>query len=172
MAKKRKKLSNGWEPFDDCDICQAMSKADDEEYDLSGKELLEAFAKANKHSPTVQKPKVWDSTMNIVKEVDPNMFVDDPDLLTKEQIAINRRIIEEELEELLEECNSDFNLNYIKSIIYEEEDTDDMMKIVAIFDDGDISHISNALELAGDAWNYFPHKVLGGLSPAEKWLEK
>lgn len=22
-----------------------------------------------------------------------------------------------------------------------------------------------------DAWNYFPHKVLGGISPAEKLLE-
>jgi len=36
---------------------------------------------------------------------------------------------------------------------------------------GDASELSNVLELVTDAWNYFPHKVLGGISPAEKLLE-
>ena len=36
---------------------------------------------------------------------------------------------------------------------------------------GDASELSNVLELVTDAWNYFPHKALGGISPAEKLLE-
>jgi len=34
-----------------------------------------------------------------------------------------------------------------------------------------LTGLSNVLELVTDAWNYFPHKTLGGLSPAEKLLE-
>ena len=36
---------------------------------------------------------------------------------------------------------------------------------------GDMTELKNILELASDAWNYFPHKALGGISPAEKLLE-
>ena len=47
-----------------------------------------------------------------------------------------------------------------------------MMKVVAMFDrGGDASELENVLELVSDAWNYFPHKALGGLSPADKTLE-
>ena len=57
-------------------------------------------------------------------------------------------------------------------VIYNEEENDYMMKVVAMFDrGGDASEIENVLELVTDAWNYFPHKVLGGISPAEKLLE-
>jgi hypothetical protein len=67
-----------------------------------------------------------------------------------------------------------------RDAIFNEEDNDDMMKVVAMFDGstslttgrgGDASELSNVLELVTDAWNYFPHKVLGGISPAEKLLE-
>ncbi len=34
-----------------------------------------------------------------------------------------------------------------------------------------LTGLSNVLELVTDAWNYFPHKALGGISPAEKLLE-
>ncbi len=34
-----------------------------------------------------------------------------------------------------------------------------------------LTGLSNVLELVTDAWNYFPHEVLGGISPAEKLLE-
>lgn len=73
---------------------------------------------------------------------------------------------------MLKEADSDFALQDIKDIIFNEEDNDDMMKIVAMFDDGGgASEIENALEIASDAWNYFPHKALKGLSPAEKMLQ-
>jgi hypothetical protein len=47
-----------------------------------------------------------------------------------------------------------------------------MIKVVAMFDrGGDASELENVLELVTDAWNYFPHKVLGGISPAEMILK-
>lgn len=73
---------------------------------------------------------------------------------------------------MLKETKSDFGLEDIKDAIYNEEETDDMMKVVAMFDrGGDASELENILELVSDAWNYFPHKILGGISPAEKLLE-
>jgi len=70
--------------------------------------------------------------------------------------------------------------DYVLDAIFHEEDNDDMMKMVAMFDGstslttgrgGDASELSNVLELVTDAWNYFPHEILGGISPAEKLLE-
>ncbi|HEY4475697.1 MAG TPA: hypothetical protein VJB92_03180, partial [Candidatus Paceibacterota bacterium] len=44
--------------------------------------------------------------------------------------------------------------------------------VIAMFDTGQgAAELQNVLELVNDAWNYFPHKVIGGLSPAEKLLE-
>ena len=172
MSKKPKKLSNGWEPFDDCAICQAMSRADEGGNELSEKELLDAFAEANKHSSVMEKPKIWDSMMNTVREVGPDMFNEDPEPLNLKQILIKRKEIELELEKLLDEYDSDFDLQYIKDIIYNEQDTDEMTKIISIFDDGDLMKLDSVLDIINDAWNYFPHKVLKGLCPAEKWLEK
>ncbi len=90
----------------------------------------------------------------------------------KEQILQRREEIEEEILEVLEETESDFSLEHVRDAIYSEEDNDDMMKVVAMFDrGGDASELENILEVVSDAWNYFPHKLLNGLSPAEKVLE-
>ena len=73
---------------------------------------------------------------------------------------------------MLEETESDFGLEDVKEAIYNEEEQDDFTHIVAMFDrGGDASELSNVLELITDAWNYFPHKALGGLSPAEESME-
>jgi len=83
---------------------------------------------------------------------------------TKEEIHQRRREIEEELFKLLEQTKSDFDLAEIKQIIYDEEDQDDLMEIVAMFDrGGEASELENILELVTQAWNYFPHKSLDGL---------
>ena len=96
------------------------------------------------------------------------------------QILERRKEIEQELVDMLKETGSDFTLQDVRDAIYHEEDNDDMMKVVAMFDGstslttgrgGDASELSNVLELVTDAWNYFPHKILGGISPAEKLLE-
>ena len=91
---------------------------------------------------------------------------------SKQQILERRKEIEQELVDMLKETGSDFSLQDVRDAIYNEEDNDDMMKVVAMFDrGGDASELSNVLELVTDAWNYFPHKVLGDISPAEKLLE-
>ncbi len=99
---------------------------------------------------------------------------------TKEEILTRRAEIEQEIKKILKEAESDFTLDHVRDAIYNEEDNDDMMKVVAMFDGstllttsrgGDASGLSNVLELVTDAWNYFPHKVLGGISPAEKLSE-
>ncbi len=112
------------------------------------------------------------------------------ELESKQQILERRKEIEQELVDMLKETKSDFTLDHVRDAIYDEEDNDDMMKVVAMFDGfgklttgrgacppkprrrrGDASELSNVLELVTDAWNYFPHKTLNGLSPAEKLLE-
>ena len=91
---------------------------------------------------------------------------------SKQQILERRKEIEQELTDMLKETESDFSLQHVKDAIFHEKDNDDMMKVVAMFDrGGDASELSNVLELVTDAWNYFPHKALGGISPAEKSLE-
>jgi hypothetical protein len=91
---------------------------------------------------------------------------------SKQQILERRKEIEQELVDMLKETESDFTLDHVRDAIFHEEDNDDMMKVVAMFDrGGDASELSNVLELVTDTWNYFPHKILGGISPAEKILE-
>ena len=89
-----------------------------------------------------------------------------------QQILERRKEIEQELMDILKETKSDFTLDHIRDVIFHEDDNDDMMKVVAMFDrGGDASELSNVLELVTDAWNYFPHKALGGISPAEMILK-
>jgi hypothetical protein len=94
------------------------------------------------------------------------------EILTKEQVLERRKEIEREIVDMLKETESDFSLDHVCDVIFHEEDNDDMMKVVAMFDrGGDASELDNILELVTDAWNYFPHEVLGGISPAEKSLQ-
>ena len=73
---------------------------------------------------------------------------------------------------MLKEAKSDFGVDDIKEIIYNEDGQDGLTDIIAMFDTGQgAAELQNVLELVNDAWNYFPHKVIGGLSPAEKLLE-
>ena len=91
---------------------------------------------------------------------------------SKKQILVRRKEIEQELIEMLKETRSNFSLQNVKDAIFYEEDNDDMMKVVAMFDrGGDASELDNILELVTDAWNYFPHRALEGTSPTEKTLE-
>ncbi|MEK7121450.1 MAG: hypothetical protein AAB857_01955 [Patescibacteria group bacterium] len=91
---------------------------------------------------------------------------------SKQQILARRKEIEKELLEMLKETKSDFGLDDIKEIIYNEDGRDSLIDIIAMFDTGQgAAELQNVLELLNDAWNYFPHKVIGGLSPVEKLLE-
>jgi len=88
-------------------------------------------------------------------------------------ILVKRTEIERDLSRLLKLTRSDFGLELVKDIIFNEQGHDDLTSAIAIFDTGIAgSELENILEILSDAWNYFPHRSLGGLSPAEKVLEK
>ncbi len=78
-----------------------------------------------------------------------------------------RKEIEHELIRMLRVTHSDFDLGDIKDAIFNESESGDMQDIIRMFDDGNINNLSNVLELVTDAWNYFPHKSLGGKCPRE-----
>lgn len=88
------------------------------------------------------------------------------------EIALRRKGIEGEIRDLLKIARSGFNLEDVKDMIFNEDSHDCMTDIIAMFDTGrGAIGIQDILETVNDAWNYFPHKVLNGLSPAEKVLE-
>ncbi|MBI3250356.1 MAG: hypothetical protein HYZ61_00660 [Candidatus Andersenbacteria bacterium] len=94
------------------------------------------------------------------------------EILNQQQAIDRRNEIEQELLAFLKETKSDFGLDDIKEIIYNEEGTDDLTDIIVMFDTGQgAAELENIIETVNDAWNYFPHKTLGGLSPAEKVLK-
>ena len=90
---------------------------------------------------------------------------------TKEEIIEYKKEVENDIRELLKVTKSVFTLDHVRDVIYHEEETDDMQKVIAMFDDGNPENLSNAVEVSTDAWNYFPHKLLNGLSPAEILFE-
>lgn len=83
------------------------------------------------------------------------------------EILLKRKEIEKELSNILKEMNSDFTLKDIQDIIYNETETDDFHHIVRMFDTGSPYELENIMGIINDAWNYFPHKILDGLCPAE-----
>lgn len=90
------------------------------------------------------------------------------DVLSTEQIREQRKQIEADLAECLEETGSEFELEDIKQLIDNEEEQDDFNHLLAMFDMGQgLGELETVVELITDAWNFFPHKSLGGLSPAE-----
>lgn len=88
---------------------------------------------------------------------------------SKQQILERRKEIEREIVDVLKETGSDFSLEDVKDAVFLEKEIGDMTKVFSMFDrGGDASDMEAMLELVRDAWNYFPHKTLDGLSPAEK----
>ena len=91
---------------------------------------------------------------------------------TKLQILQGRKKIEQELVDLLKDSESDFSLEDVRDTIYNEDGQDSLTDITAMFDNGlGLVELENVLEVVNEAWNYFPHKILNGLSPVEKRLE-
>ena len=87
--------------------------------------------------------------------------------LTKQQIIDERREIEEYTVALLKKVKSDFTFKDVTDAIYNETEQGDLTKMIAMFDTGEGDELSNILDILTDAWNYFPHKALGGKSPEE-----
>lgn len=93
-------------------------------------------------------------------------------IISRQKILQRRKEVEQELENFLKGTKSDFTLDHIKDIIYNEKEIGDLMKIIAMFDNGQgLVEMDDILQLVNEAWNIFPHKCLNGLSPEEKLLE-
>ena len=91
---------------------------------------------------------------------------------TQEQIDYKKKEVEQELIELLAETKSHFTLDHVKNVIYNEDGQDALTDAVVMFDNGQGGiELQNVLDVLNDAWNYFPHKIIGGLSPAEMILK-
>lgn len=89
-----------------------------------------------------------------------------------DEILEKRREIENKLTAILKESDSDFDLVDVKDVIYNANGQSSLTDLIKMFDNGqDLIGIENVLRLVNEAWNYFPHKTLHGLSPAEKFLE-
>lgn len=84
------------------------------------------------------------------------------------EIFMKRKEIERGLAAMLKRSKCEYSVSDVLDIIFNEQEEDDMRRLIAIFDNGGgFGELSDAIELITDAWNYFPHEVLGGKSPAE-----
>lgn len=89
-----------------------------------------------------------------------------------DQIERRRKEIENDMVRMLKERKSDLTVEQIKEIIYNEKDDKEFTKLISFFDTGGgIDEVEEILDVLNDAWNYFPHKCLGGLCPMEKISE-
>lgn len=83
-------------------------------------------------------------------------------------ILMRRKEIEESIEHKLKEIHSDFTLQDVKDTIHKEQGSRDLPNIISMFDTGkDGTDLNEILQIINDAWNYFPHKSLGGVSPKD-----
>lgn len=88
------------------------------------------------------------------------------------EIAKQRAEVEKELVVILEKSKSDYTLQDIQECIFHEDGKEALTDIISMFDTGQkMPSLDKILETVNDAWNLFSHKILGGLSPAEKFLE-
>lgn len=91
---------------------------------------------------------------------------------SKKEIAQKRNDIEKQLNKIISLLELNITFDEIKEIIYNEQDQGVLHEIIGKFDTGqDIDELNKILAVVNEAWNYFPHKLLDGLSPVEKILE-
>ena len=86
--------------------------------------------------------------------------------------------MEDKLKELISKNNLGeiLTLDMIKDLIWREDGdkafSEFTKKVISYFKNiKGINELNNIMQAFSDAWNYFPHKSLGGLSPTEKILE-
>lgn len=94
-----------------------------------------------------------------------------PPKITMADILKKQEEIENALADLIERTDSVLKIEDIKNVIYNEDGQRTIGKIMENFDEGqNIDGLNKILCIMTDAWNYWPHKKLGGISPAEKLL--
>ena len=90
----------------------------------------------------------------------------------RKELLLTRREIGKKLSKLLAEQGSPFTLDDIKAAIDNEEGTSVFGTILRMFRTEPYTpEFQILVDLIREAWNYYPHKSLGGLSPKEKAFE-
>lgn len=83
-----------------------------------------------------------------------------------------REEIKEKLQNIHAKYLVNFNLKDIEDEIFYESSYKDMTKLLSRFKKvNTITGLNEITQVINDAWNYFPHRSLVGLSPVEKRLE-
>lgn len=114
-------------------------------------------------------------TFDILKDGDRVEFIviDEQIKLTQEQITAVRNQLEVEIPELIKRYRVDVTLEKIKETIFNENSFKDFHSITTAFSEKieDLDETNQILSILMKAWNYFPHKSLGGFCPLEKLSE-
>ena len=111
------------------------------------------------------KPSVYKSLQQLWHRVSygAQLAVADP----SKEIADRRKEVEADLLDLIKKTGADCTVWDVLQMVYDEQNQSDMHGILRLFDNGDQQVLAEALETVSDAWNYFPHRMLNGLSPQE-----
>jgi hypothetical protein len=89
--------------------------------------------------------------------------------IEKEQFLKKKKEAERSLENLLRATASDLSLADVLRMIFEEKSVHDFTKLTMIFREKvAAADREEMVKIINDAWNYFPHRALRGLAPAEK----
>ncbi len=143
-------IEEKWHGDDDCAVCRAMREGGDED------ELLEAFVEQNEINNTTFMQ--YTDVARTIEEVEQNLAT----ILT--QYALTEQITVQEIKDWVWNESGDpmqANREYMGK----------WMKFFDLHFDNPDSKI--VLDAFTDAWNYFPHKLLGGKSPRQMFeLEK
>ena len=91
-------------------------------------------------------------------------------------IEMYRMLAEDQLAYLLEDAESAVTIHNVKSLIFEADTSDFhayLKAMLSAIDREDIDRIDDEeIQVIQDAWNYFPHRALGGKCPAEIMAEQ
>ena len=89
---------------------------------------------------------------------------------SRKQHEIVKRQVETTIAGLLAKYQAGFSLDEVKKIIFNENGFDDFQPVIDVFlkKIEDVNELNPVLDTLMWAWNYFSHRSLGGLSPAEK----
>lgn len=112
------------------------------------------------------KPSVYKSLQFLCSDLTRGNLLKDLHTPSREIIS-KREGIEKELPNILKKSKSKFTLREIQDTIYNETEMNDFHHLIRMFDTGLPYELENIIEILNDAWNYFPHKILDGLCPAE-----
>ena len=99
---------------------------------------------------------------------------DGDEIIIKEnKLEDTQRAVEKELADIIGYYQLDITIDQVKQIIFNEQGKHELQDLSKIFTAKakNIRDINRILAVLSGLWNYSPHKVLNGLSPAQKMIE-